>query len=133
MPQFNVDDDLATLVERLAKQKPFENLSFNDALRRVLNGRIHTATNGKVKDKELDALLAESMALYRNRMSKKAPTPSASDWVATVPELSGKKGLDTWRAICDTLKIDTAGDSARRRLSNWVKSNRPTWPTVPQV
>jgi len=29
-----VDDDLAALVESLAKKKPFENLSFNDALRR---------------------------------------------------------------------------------------------------
>jgi len=36
MQKFDVDDDLAALVESLAKKKPFENLSFNDALRRVL-------------------------------------------------------------------------------------------------
>ena len=36
MPQFNVGEDLAALVERLAEPKPFERLSSNNALRRVL-------------------------------------------------------------------------------------------------
>ena len=128
MPQFIVDDDIAALVERLAKKRPFENLSFNDALRRVLRGQAAAPAKNS-KDNEPDELLAESMAAAR----KKAPTPSPMEWVANVPELKGKKSLNTWKAVCNLLKIDTAGDSARRRLKNWVKANRPTWPAVPEV
>jgi hypothetical protein len=131
MPQFTVDEDLAALVERLAKPKPFENLSFNAALRRVLQG--HFELPKKVeRDEELEQLLAEAMAAA-NVGAKKAPTPSPNDWVAMVPELKARKGLTSWKAICNLLKIDTAGDSARRKLKNWVKSNRPLWPAVPDV
>jgi len=128
MPQFTVDEDLAALVERLAKPKPFENLSFNAALRRVLQQRIKP----KKADDELEQLLAESMALAK-KVPKKAPSPNPQQWAASVPELKSKKGLTTWKAICDLLKIDTAGDSARRRLKNWVKANRPGWPQVPEL
>ena len=58
MPQFSVDEDIAALVERLAKPKPFENLSFNAALRRVLQEHIKP----KKADDELEQLLAESLA-----------------------------------------------------------------------
>lgn len=128
MPQFTVDEDLAALVERLAKPKPFENLSFNTALRRVLQQHIKP----KKVDDELEQLLVESKALAKN-IPKKAPSPSPQQWAASVPELKNKKGLTTWKAICDLLKIDTAGDSARRRLKNWVKAKRPTWPQVPEL
>lgn len=128
MPQFTVDEDLAALVERLAKPKPFENLSFNAALRRVLQQHIKP----KKVDDELEQLLAESMALVQ-KAPKKAPSPSPEQWAASVPELKAKKGLTTWKAICDLLKIDTGGDSARRRLKNWVKANRPAWPQVPEL
>jgi len=131
MPQFTVDDDLAALVEKLAKPKPFENLSFNAALRRVLQGHIQSLTKAG-RDEELEQLLAEAMATA-SVGPKKAPTPSPIDWVALVPELKARKGLTTWKAICDLLKIDTAGDSARRKLKNWVKANRPSWPAVPDV
>lgn len=128
MPQFTVDEDLAALVERLAKPKPFENLSFNAALRRVLQQHIKP----KKADDELEQLLAESMALAK-KTPKKAPSPSPEQWAASVPDLRGKKGLTTWRAICDLLKIETAGDSARRKLKNWVKANRHAWPSVPEL
>lgn len=128
MPQFTVDEDLAALVERLAKPKPFENLSFNVALRRVLQQHIRP----KKVDGELEQLLAESMALAK-KAPKKAPSPNPEQWAASVPELKSKRGLTTWRAICDLLKIDTGGDSARRKLKNWVKANRPAWPQVPEI
>jgi len=128
MPQFTVDEDLAALVERLAKPKPFENLSFNAALRRVLQQHIKP----KKVDDELEQLLAESMALAK-KAPKKASSPSPEQWAASVPELKSKRGLTTWRAICDLLKIDTGGDSARRKLKNWVKANRPAWPQVPEI
>lgn len=128
MPQFIVDEDIAALVERLAKPKPFENLSFNAALRRVLQEHIKP----KKVDIELEQLLAESLAAAKKE-PKKAPSPRPEQWVASVPELKGKKGLNTWKAVCVLLKIDTAGDSARRKLKNWVKANRPNWPSVPEI
>lgn len=128
MPQFTVDEDLAALVERLAKPKPFENLSFNTALRRVLQQHIKPMK----ADDELEKLLAESMALAKQG-SKKAPSPSPEQWATNIPELNGKKGLTNWQAVCDTLNIETAGDSARRKLKNWVKANRPAWPAVPEL
>ena len=127
MPQFTVDEDVAALVERLAKPKPFENLSFNAALRRVLQEHIKP----KEVDVELEQLLAESLAAKKEL--KKAPSPNPEQWAASVPELKGKGGLNTWKAVCDLLKIDTAGDSARRKLKNWVKANQPSWPSVPEI
>ena len=131
MPQFTVDDDLAALVWQLARPKPFENLSFSAALRRILTGQEASgAQHGKPN--ELNDLLAESMTAAKAE-PKKAPSPSPTEWVATVPELKGRRSLNTWKAICDFLNIDTAGDSARRKLKNWVKSNRQTWPAVPDI
>jgi len=127
--QFPVDDDLVALVWKFARPRPFENLSFSAALRRALqNGRAYK----DLKHDTLDDLYAEALAASREK-GKKTPTPSPSEWVAGVPELKTKKGLTTWKAICDVLKIDTAGDSARRRLKNWVKTNRPAWPPVPSI
>ncbi|MXS82784.1 hypothetical protein [Nitrosomonas oligotropha] len=128
MPQFTVDEDIAALVERLAKPKPFENLSFNAALRRVLQEHIKI----KKVDDELDQLLSESLATVRKE-PKKTPSPSPQQWAASVPELKGRKDLNTWKEVCVLLKIDTAGDSARRKLKNWVKANRPNWPSVPEI
>jgi len=128
MPQFTVDEDIAALVERLAKPKPFENLSFNTALRRVLQEHIKT----KKIDGELDQLLSESLATVRKE-PKKTPSPSPQQWAASVPELKERKDLNTWKEVCVLLKIDTAGDSARRKLKNWVKANRPNWPSVPEI
>jgi hypothetical protein len=126
MQQFNVDDDIVALVWKLAKPKPFENLTFNGALRRVFHEQLGSTTKEGVLD-DLEELLREPTG------PKKAPSPSASDWVATVPELQNRKGLSTWKAICDHLKIETAGDSARRKLKNWVKTTRPSWPPVPDI
>ena len=131
MPQFNVDEDLAALVEKLANPKPFENLTFNNALRRVLTNLCAPA-QAKSDFEELDQLLAESMARVKNA-PKKASSPNAQEWAALVPELKDKRGLTTWKAVCDHLKIDTAGDSARRKLKNWVKDNKAGWPEVPGI
>ena len=128
MPQFNVDEDIAALIEKLAKPKPFENLSFNSALRRVLQWHI----NPEKTDPELEQLLAESIALAKNP-PKKVPSPSPQQWATSIPELKAENGLNTWKSICFLLKIETFGDSARRKLSNWVKANRPNWPSVPAI
>lgn len=126
MQQFNVDDDIVALVWKLAKPKPFENLTFNGALRRVFQKQLSSVhTEGNLD--ELEELLRESTA------PKKAPSPSASDWATGVPELKATRGLGTWKAICNYLKINTAGDSARRKLKNWVSTNRPSWPPVPDI
>jgi hypothetical protein len=134
MPQFTVDEDVARLVEKLAEPKPFEHLTFNNALKRVLEKIIKLLENQSKPTEgfeDLDKLLEESMALQR-KQRKKAPSPSAIKWVEAVPELKDK-GLGNWKAICGFLQIDTGGDSGRRRLQVWVKENRPGWPDVPDV
>lgn len=131
MQQFPVDDELAALVERLARVKPFEHLSFNDALWRVMRAHVlpkATENGGDPLDKLVEDAMANAPSLL-----KKAPTPSVSEWVESVPDLKNRKGLTTWKAVCTLLKIDTAGDSARRKLKNWVKANRPGWPLVPDI
>ena len=131
MPEFTVDDDLAAIVWQLAKPKPFEVLTFSAALRRVLHApTAFAATDGNLD--EQGAMSAHPTYLTKAE-PKKAPTPSPTEWVATVHELKGKRGLHTWKSICDMLKIDTAGDSARRKLKNWVKLHRPMWPAVPDI
>jgi len=130
MPQFMVDEDLAALVERLARPKPFENLSFNNALRRVLAPYVdqpQAAPNAKFEEFLARAKEVASLA------PKKAPTPNARAWVETVPELRPRRELTSWVAVCKHLKIDPAGDSARRKLVSWVQANRPNWPAVPQI
>jgi hypothetical protein len=132
MPQFTVDDDLAALVEKLAKPKPFENLTFNNALRRVLTS---LTTPRKEVDDELEQLLKDAMAeaALKKKEVKKTPSPSARKWVDSVPELQNKKALGSWREICNFLKIDVGRDSARRALKSWVKAHKPDWPSVPEV
>jgi hypothetical protein len=118
------------LVEKLVKPKPFENLTFNAALRLVLtNLAAPTADTGK---DELNKLLEDSMALARKEPTK-AASPRAQQWAALVPELKNKASLTTWKALCDHLKIQTGGDSARRRLKNWVKEHKPHWPAVQEI
>jgi hypothetical protein len=129
MQKFEVDDELAALVERLAKPKPFEHISFNDALWRV----VRSLPNAQVLDPNpLDQLLADERS--HETRPKKAGTPSVADWVLSVPDLKSRRGLlHSWKAVCDLLKIDTGGDSARRKLKNWVRTNKPNWPTVPDI
>jgi hypothetical protein len=63
----------------------------------------------------------------------RAPSPDPRLWVSRVPELRNVPGLTTWRAICDHLRIEVGGDSARRRLQEWVETNHPQWPKVPDA
>lgn len=126
MQQFNVDDDIVALVWKLANPRPFENLTFNAALRRILHEQLSSTPNAGGFD-DLEQLLRQSTA------PKKAPTPSPSDWAASVPELRNERGLNSWKAICDHLRIETSGDSARRKLKSWVKANRQSWPLVPDI
>jgi len=127
MPEYTVDEELALQVESLAKRKPFESLTFNEALRRILN-EIYPIQE-KAKNKEVGLLNIE-LPPYG---SKKAPSPKPSEWLQKIPELKNKINSNSWRAVCDYLKIETAGDSARRKLRKWVEINRPDWPEVPDV
>lgn len=147
MTQFHVDDDLVALVWEKAKPRPFENLSFSEALRRVLamssaQPESKVAVSNKSKPISADELLAELdawdkdqlenfQAQMKDKIRLRAASPSPEEWVAKVPELRSVAKLHTWKSICDHLKIKVGGDSARRKLDDWVKNNRPTWPSVP--
>ena len=142
MKTFLVDDDLVALVWELADPRPFENLSFSDALRRLLPKAQSKVASGKgARNPSVAELLAELDALpeaeLKNHATGKlkqrsrAPSPDPKDWVSRVPELSRVPNLESWKAICDKLGIEVAGDSARRRLRDWTRTHRPNWPTVP--
>jgi hypothetical protein len=65
----------------------------------------------------------------KNEGKKKSPSPY--EWSQQIPELSGVSECDTWKKICDHLRINVEGDSARRRLAKWVANNKPYWPSIP--
>ena len=135
MAMYEVDDDLAALVERLAKKKPFEAISFQEGLRRVLTEHVSKATGAVppvVAELARQVTIENAVGLAR-AVVKKAPTPSPIEWAATIPELKKQRHLTTWKAICDSLDIETLGDSARRKLAAWVKFHRPDWNPVPEI
>jgi hypothetical protein len=122
MPQFHVDDEVVAIIWKLANPKPFENLSFDTALRRVIGfAQVEEHSNSSPEG------LTTYVALRR------APTPSAKQWAANIQELKNAPNLNSWKSICDHLKITTAGDSARRKLQKWVEENQPLWPRVPDA
>lgn len=132
MPLFEVDDDMAEIVWQLAKPKPFEQLTFNSALRRILlDANSVDATRASVGGTPVPSIAPRSFATAM--WQKKAPSPDPTAWAASVPELRGHRDLNSWRAICNVLRIEVAGDSARRKLRNWVKINKPNWPEVPGI
>jgi hypothetical protein len=137
MPNFEVDDDLAELVWQLAKPRPFEQVTFSAALRRVLLGA-NEVSAPVVGSSSPPASVRPSVAQPVIQSSaphwqKKAPSPDPADWATSVPELRSLRNLNTWQAICDALRIKVAGDSARRKLRNWVRINKPDWPDVPTL
>lgn len=157
--QFDVDDDLVVLIWQLAKPKPFEQLTFSQALRRVLARlapellpepvarELAPATESSSKEQELlaDRLLAELSSMSDEEFAAKyprhekprerirAPSPNPRLWLNNVPELVSLKHLRNWVDICKHLHIDVGTDSARRRLKEWVATHRPSWPAVPDA
>ncbi len=127
MQQFEVEDELVELIWIRAQPKPFESLSFSDALRRVLN-----ISQDKYFNQRPSLTEVQRPASWVPRSTpKKATSPSARKWASQVPELTKSGSFRDWTSICRHLKIDTAGDSARRKLKAWVSRNQPDWPKVP--
>lgn len=143
MPQFQIDDDVVELISRTIQPRPFESMSA--ALERFFRTTETRPISDKVENIDVDRLLAElnavpddvfakSLPTYTRKGQRlKAPSPSALQWKTHVTELRSIQGLTTWKSICDHLGIDTRGDSARRRLREWVKVHRPNWSAVPEV
>jgi hypothetical protein len=146
MKSFTVEDDLVEMVWKRANPKPFENLSFSEALRRILGTTqvekelIEKKTRLSTPEEmlaELNAMSEEELEALKQKVkkvsAKRAPSPSPEAWVSSVPELHSISGLRKWKDICNHFGIDTGGDSPRRKLKNWVKSEHPGWPDVPDV
>ncbi|MDP3873802.1 MAG: hypothetical protein ABIF28_18265 [Pseudomonadota bacterium] len=134
MRQFEVDDDVVEMVWLLARPKPFESLTFNDALRRML--AIESTDTTEPAPEQVKAELLARIERIKSEVasSKRAASPNPSQWAASVPELSAERQIwKGWRDICDHLGIDPAGDSARRKLKTWVALHRPAWPPVPET
>ncbi len=146
MNAFPVDDDLVALIWERAKPKPFENLTFSQALRKVLaiespENNVLYRTNPRPSAEEMLAELAnldeDHLELLTQKIketrSQRASSPSAEKWASQIPALRGRSDLRTWKDICDHFEIKVDGDSARRKLLNWVKKNHAEWPPVPDV
>jgi hypothetical protein len=146
--QFPVDDDLVALIWQRSEPQPFENVTFSEALRRVLTGVRSNDTSWRQSSaakppRSPEELLAELEAMededlgrlqsYVTLRRQRAPSPPPEAWITRVPELHSITGLNSWKDICDHLRIEVGGDSARRKLRDWVRSNRPQWPTVPDA
>jgi hypothetical protein len=133
MAMYEVDDELAFQVDRLApRHKPFETLSFQEGLRRVLDQYVSKSPAVDIPELARRVTVENAVAIARG-VVKKAPTPSAIEYAASVPELKKQRHLTTWKAITDSLDIDTMGDSARRKLAAWVRVNKPDWAAVPDI
>ncbi len=112
--------EIVDLVAELANPKAFESLP--DALHRLLIDIKRSALAGSTP------VLATR---GRGRVSGRAASPVPAKWRDSVPDLRGFPNLTTWRAICRHLDIAVNGDSARRKLRDWVSTHRPHWPAVP--
>jgi hypothetical protein len=142
MRPFPIEDDVVALVRELGKPQEWE--SFSDVLRRVLTElRGRDGNGGKPRDRSVEELFAELDALpnaaehaekyVAEKRRIRAASPDPQHWGSRVEELRSIRGLNTWQAICSHLRIEVGGDSARRKLQEWVKRNRPGWPPVPDV
>jgi len=69
----------------------------------------------------------------KEKRAKRASSPKPTAWLMTVPDLKDVHGLQSWNDVCDHLGITVAGDSGRRKVLHWVKTNRPKWPPVPDA
>lgn len=134
--QYEIDDELAFLIDRHApRTKPFEHITLQEGLRRILNQYLPPAgapTAVDITELARQVSIESAVSLARS-IQKKAPTPSAIEWARSVPELAKFKHLTTWKAICDQLDIETLGDSARRKLAVYVRQEHPQWPPVPDI
>lgn len=132
MAQFEIDDDVVALIADVAKPKPFESLS--SALRRVLTEtKQGTREKMRVGTNEKPTGAEEHRSFKPSAERMRAPSPDPQLWVSRVPELRAVPRLTSWRAICEHLEIEVAGDSARRKLREWVGRNRPSWAQVPDA
>jgi hypothetical protein len=139
--KFDIDDDVVDLVWELAKPRKFE--TFGEALRRLLSELRTGKPNGGARHKTVDELFAELDALpdaeeaaekyIREKKRQRKPSPDPKLWVSQVPELRGVTGLTSWQAVCDHLRVQTGFDSARRKLQDFVREERPKWPPVPDA
>jgi hypothetical protein len=130
MATYEVDDELALVVEKIARKRPFETLTFQEALWRVIREHVQKAGNSGSTD-PLEDLMTE-VRTQISHGTKKA-SPSVMRWVESVPDLRKHRHLTTWKAVCDHLKVNPGADSARRKLMKWVHINKPDWPPVPDV
>ena len=119
MQNFLIDTEVALRIEKLVKNKPFEALTFNEALIRLLD-LLEQKGHGK-----------QNTPIPKKEKSKDKARRLRREWVAKIPELSGKCSFNTWAAICKHLGLDPKSSSARRVLRIWVSENKPDWPPVP--
>lgn len=146
MKAYEVDDDVLAMVWSMSKPKPFEKLDFNSALKRIL---IEVSDGEKLRPSDLndidpDHLLAELESIgklgnvknYNIKKNSRRKSPSVKEWLRAVSKVDDAFKNNTkikfWEDVCDALKIETYGASARLVLEKWVERNKPNWPAIPK-
>jgi len=110
----------------------YEEQTILDFFKSKLSGLIGDKINVETNNTEVSTNRAPKKEYnYTLTTLKKLGTPSVKDWVEQIPELRRHSGLNSWRDICDHLRIPVEGDSARRKIKRWVENNKPNWPNVP--
>lgn len=104
---------------------------FKSKLWTLLNERT-TIENGVIDNTTINTKQRVDRNNYSLTKLKKTSTPSVRDWVEQIQDLRRVNGLNSWRDVCDHLRIPVEGDSARRRLKIWVEQNRKNWVSVPE-
>jgi len=137
----NPDLGLATLLVRRVKDEGVD-VSENEAKEFILSiasqaeGTESLITPSEQESKptivEHPRRASGGKSVQQNTVTK-APSPKPGDWLSNVEELRSVTHLGSWKAICDHLGIEVAGDSARRKLRAWAREHRPTWPDVPEA
>ncbi len=95
-----------------------------------------TSARKAIKGKPIEAPSSKQKSSFEKKEKEpgsKAPSPSATEWVQQIPELSGIKGLYKWTDLCEYFKLKHKGNSARRVLQTWVERNKPNWTPVPNA
>lgn len=137
----NPDIGLAQLLVRRVRDDAGLVISESEAKGFILNGAPQTV-NAETYDNHSDPESKPTILPARKVPAKismqqakrsNAPSPKPKDWLIKIPELRSVPNLGSWKAICGHLGIEVAGDSARRRLNDWVMVNRPNWHSVPEV
>lgn len=126
-----IEKSRITLNNRLKQYNVFDGSAIEDRANYLLNLFVQEFDIPKLPESDNFEGITNTQATLDPYNRIKSPSPSASKWKNSIPELRNELNLKTWKDICDHLDIVVRGSSARLKLEKWVRSNKPEWLQVP--